>query len=79
MYAYADAPLDEDTNSLNNFSSGDNLYAFIPVFYCHKGPPKFSTRQMYSFFQNLIDQGFALVYIDDIILFVLTRTHVRFG
>ena len=29
---------------------------------------------MISFFQNLIDQGFALVYIDDILLLGHTKT-----
>ena len=31
---------------------------------------------MYSFFQKLIDQGFALVYIDDILLLAHTKTHM---
>ena len=31
---------------------------------------------MYLFFQNLIDQDFALVYIDDIIILVYTRTRI---
>ena len=31
---------------------------------------------MYSFFQKLIDQGFALVYIDDILLLAHKKTHM---
>ena len=31
---------------------------------------------MYPFFQNFVDQGFALVYIDDIFLLALTKTHM---
>ena len=50
MYAYAHAPLDEETITLTSFSSGDKLYAFIRGFYGLKGPPKFLTKQMYSFF-----------------------------
>ena len=71
MYAYAHVPLDEETITLTSFSSGDKLYAFIRRFYGLKGLPNFFTKQMYSFFQKLIDQGFALVYIDDILLLPL--------
>ena len=31
---------------------------------------------MYSFFQKLIDQGFALVYIDDILFLAHKKTHM---
>ena len=31
---------------------------------------------MYSFFQKLSDQGFPLVYIDDILLLAHTKTHM---
>ena len=65
MYAYAYVPLDEDTIKLTSFSSGDKLFAFIRGFYGLKGLPNFSTNQMSSFFKTLIEQGFALVYIDD--------------
>ena len=68
MYAYAHAPLDEDTIKLTNFSSGDKLFAFIRGFNGLKGLPNFFTKQMSSFFKTLIEQGFALVYIDDILL-----------
>ena len=73
MYAYAHAPLDEETITLTSFSSGDKLYAFIRGFYGLKGLPNFFTKQMYSFFQKLIDLGFALVYIDDILLLAHTK------
>ena len=55
MYAYAHAPLDEETITLTSFSSGDKLYAFIRGFYGLKGLPNFFTKQMYSFFQKLFD------------------------
>ena len=65
MYAYAHTPLDEDTIKLTSFSSGDKLFAFIRGFYRLKGLPNFFTKQMSTFFKTLIEQGFALVYIDD--------------
>ena len=73
MYAYAHAPLDEDTIKLTSFSSGDKLFAFIRGFYGLKGLPNFFTKQMSSFFKTLIEQGFALVYIDDILLLSDTK------
>ena len=76
MYAYAHAPLDEETIPLTSFSSGDKLYAFTRGFHGLKGLPNFFTKQMYSFFQNFIDQGFALVYIDDILVLAHTKTHM---
>ena len=74
MYAYAHTPLDEDTIKLTNFSSGDKLFAFIRGFYGLKGLPNFFTKQMSTFFKTLIEQGFALVYIDDILL--LSKEHM---
>ena len=68
MYAFAHAPFDEDTIKLTSFSSGDKLFAFIRDFYGLKGLPNFSTKQISSFFKTSIEQGFALVYIDDILL-----------
>ena len=41
MYAYAHAPLDEETITLTSFSSGDKLYAFSRGFYGLKGLPNF--------------------------------------
>ena len=41
-----------------------------------KGYPIFFTKQMYSFFQKFIDQGFALVYIDDTLLLAHTKSHM---
>ena len=35
-----------------------------------------SSQKMYTFFQKLIDQGFALVYIDDILLLSHTKPHM---
>ena len=69
MYAYAHTPLDEDTIKLTSFSSGDKLFAFIRGLYGLKELPNFFTKQMSTFFKTLIiEQGFALVYIDDILL-----------
>ena len=68
MYAYAHTPLDEDTINLTSFSSGDKFFAFKRGFYGLKGLPNFFTKQMSSLFKTLIEQGFALVYIDDNLL-----------
>ena len=76
MYGYAHAPLDEETVSLTSFSSRDKLYASIRGFHGPKGLPKFFTKQMYSFFRQLIDQGFALVYFDDTLLLADTKSHM---
>ena len=77
MYAFAHATLDEDTIKLTSFSSGDKLFAFIRAFYGLKGLPNlyFFTKQMSSFFKTLIEQGFALVYIDDILLLSDSKEH----
>ena len=76
MYAYAHTPLDEDTIKLTSFSSGDKLFAFIRGFYGLKGLPNFFTKQMSTFFKTLIEQGFALVYIDDISLLSDSKEHM---
>ena len=68
MYAYEHTPLDEETIKLTSFSSGDKLFAFVRGFYGLKGLPNFFTKQMSTFFRTLIEQSFALVYIDDILL-----------
>ena len=75
MYAYAHTPLDEDTIKLTSFYSGDKLFAFIRGFYGPKGLPNFFTKQMSTFFKTLIEQGFALVYIDDILLLSDSKEH----
>ena len=76
MYAYAQTPLDEDTTKLTSFSSGDKLFAFIRGFYGLKGLPNFFTKQKSTFFKTLIEQGFALVYSDDILLLCDSKEHV---
>ena len=76
MYAYAHTPLDEDTIKLTSFSSGDKLFAFIRGFYGLKGLPNFFTKQMSTFFKTFIEQGFALVYIDDILLLSDCKEHI---
>ena len=57
MYAYAHAPLDEETITLTSLSSGDKLYAFIRGCYGLKGLPNFFTKQMLSFFKNLLTKA----------------------
>ena len=76
MYAYAHTPLDEDTIKLTSFSSGDKLFAFIRGFHGLKGLPNFFTKQMSTFFKTLIEQGFALVYIDYILLLSDSKEHM---
>ena len=76
MYAYAHTPLDEDTIKLTCFSSGDKLFAFIRGFYGLKGLPNFFTKQMSTVFETLIEQGFALVYIDDTLLLSDSKEHM---
>ena len=75
MYAYAHTPLDEDTIKLTSFS-GDKFFAFIRGFYGLKGLPNFFTKQMSTIFETLIEQGFALVYIDDILLLSDSKEHM---
>ena len=73
MYATAHTPLDEDTIKLTSFSSGDKLFAFIRGFYGLKG---FFDKQMSTFFKIPIEQGFALVYNDDILLLSDSKEHM---
>ena len=76
MYAYAHTPLDEDTIKLTSFASEDKLFAFIRGFYGLKRLSNFFTKQMSTFFKTLIEQGFALVYIDDILLLSDSKEHM---
>ena len=76
MCAYAHTPLDEDTIKLASFPSGDKLFAFIRGFYGLKGLPNFFTKQMSTFFKTFIEQGFTLVYIDDILLLSDSKEHM---
>ena len=64
MYANAHIPLDGETIKLTSVASGDKLFAFIRDFYELKGLPIVFTKQISNFFKTLIEQGFALVYID---------------
>ena len=68
MYTYAHTLFDEETIKLTRFSPGGTFFAFIRGVYCLKSLTNFFTKQMSFFFRTLIDQGFALVYIDDILL-----------
>ena len=76
MYAYAHAPLDIDTIKITSCSSRDKLFAFIGGFYGLKGLPNFFRKQMATFFKTLIEQGFSLVYIDNILLLSDTKEHM---
>ena len=76
MYAYAITPLDEDTIKLTSFSSSDELFAFIRSFYRLKGLSSFFTKQKSIFSKTPIEQGFALVYIDDILLLFDSKEHM---
>ena len=76
MYAYAHTPLDEETIKLPSFSSGDKLFASIRGFYGLKGLPNFFTKQMSTFFRKPIEQGFALVYINNILLSSNSKEHM---
>ena len=76
MYAYAHTPLDEETIKLISFSSGDKLFSFMQGFYGFKGLPNYFPKQMSTFLKTLIEQGFALVYIDDILLLSKAREHM---
>ena len=64
------------TPKLTSFSSGEKLFSFINGFYGLKGLPNFFTKQMSTFFKTLIEQGFALVYIDDILLLCDSKQHM---
>ena len=58
MYAYAHAPLDEETITLTSFSSGDKLHAFIRGFYGLKGLPNFFYQtNVFIFFKNLLTKA----------------------
>ena len=76
MYAYAHTPLDEEIIKLTSLSYGDKLFAFTRCFYDLKGLPNFFTKQMSRFFKTLIEQAFALVYIDDILLLSNSKEHM---
>ena len=76
MYAYAHTPHNEETIKLINFSSGDKLFAFIRGFNGPKRLQIFSTKQISTFFKTLIEQGFALVHIDDILLLSNSKKHM---
>ena len=76
MYAYAHTPLDEEIRKLTSFSSGDKLFEFVRGFYALRGLSNVFTKQISSFFKTLIEQGFALVYIDDTLLFSNSKQHM---
>ena len=75
MYAYAHTPLDEETAKITSLSSGDKLFACIRGFYGLEGLPNFFTKQMSTFFKTLIEQNFAFLYKDDILLLSNSKEH----
>ena len=68
-------PLDEETIKLTSFCSGDKQFALIRGFKGLKSLPNFFTKQMFSFINTPIDQGFALVYIEDILILSNSKEH----
>ena len=52
MYAYAHAPLDEETITLTSFLSGDKLYAFTRGFMASKVCPISSQNKCTDSFKN---------------------------
>ena len=76
MYAFPQTPLDEETIKLMSFSSGDKLFAFIRGFCGLKGLSNFLKKQMSTFFKTPIEQGFASVYIDNILLLSNSEEHM---
>ena len=74
MYACAHTPLDDETINLSSFSSGDKFFAFIRGFFGLKGLPNFFQKS--NFFKTLIEKGFALVHIDDILILSNSKKHM---
>ena len=76
MYAYAHISLERRTIKLTSFPSGNKLFAFKRIFDGLKGFSNSFTKEMSSFFNSLIDQIFALVYIDDTLLLSNSKEHM---
>ena len=76
MYAYAHTPLDEETIKLTSFSSGHKIFAFIRGFYGVQGFPNVFTKQMSTFFKTPMEQRFALVYNNGILLLSDSKEHM---
>ena len=68
VYTYARATLDDETIELTGLSSGDKLFAFKRGFFGPEGFSNLLAQNMFLFFKDMIRQGSALVYIDDILL-----------
>ena len=65
------------SNSVQSGFAGDSTGHIGPTsFYGLKGLPSFFTKQMSTFFKTLIEQGFALVYIDDIFFLSDSKEHM---
>ena len=76
MYTYAHTLLDEETIKLTSFFSVDKLFAFFQVFFGLKNLPNFFTKHLSSFFRTLIKQGFALVFVEEFLLFSNPKEHM---
>ena len=76
MYAYAHTPLDEETIKLTSFSSGDKVFTFKGGVYGLERLSNFFTKQISNSLKTLIEQGFALVYNDDIFFLSNSNEHV---
>ena len=77
MFAYVHATLEDETIKLTGFSSGAKLFAFIKGFFGPKGLQNFFTQHISLFLNELIRQGSALVCIDDILLMLNSKPHLR--
>ena len=75
MFAYAHARLDDEAIKLTRVLSGDEFFAFIRGFFGPKGLRNFITQYRSLSFKDLIYQGSALVYNDDILLMRTSKLH----
>ena len=76
IHAFAHATLDDETLKVTVFSPGDTLFAFITKFLGLKVLLKIFPQQMSTSFKDLIQQGSALLYNDDIVLVSTSKPYV---
>ena len=74
MYAFTHNPLTKKQQ--NSQVSHLVINSFIRSFYGLKGLPNFFTKQMSHFFKTPIEQGFALVKIDNFLLLSNSKDHI---
>ena len=76
MYAYAHSPFNEETINLTSFSSGDKLFLLLyEVSMVSKDFPCFYKTDA-TFFTTLIEQCFAVVYINYFLLLSNSKEHM---